>query len=288
MTKAIGAALLVQVVVIGVLLATALDIKAHTRVERLAGVNEWGYRGPVMRHESANEIRIAMVGGDLAFGWGVAASETMVFGVRQLVTITTDKPGHRSRPVTAVNLGAIGLRAEEYGGWIERFAYLHPDVMCIAMDPRGHSAAGVSMLPDRASPIFRTFGYAPILPLVVREKLGWREATSTGPSVADSSATYVAAAEQAIRAAIAVAPGVVLVLPPYPAGDSGADHATLQAMVASRFGGDARIRVVDLGDEADMYDEGLWLGNLVLSAAGHARAASHVTPAVLALVPPTR
>lgn len=289
MAKTIVVALLVQVVAIGVLLVTALDIKAHTRVEHLGGVNVWGYRGPVMRQESANEIRIAMAGGDLAFGWGVAAGETMVGGVRQLVSIATDKPGHRSRPVTAVNIGAIGLRAEDYSGWIERFAYLHPDVLCLAVDPRSHVVADVSMLPDRTSPIFRAFGYAPILPLVVREKFGWRSVTtrSTRP-VADSPEAYVAAVDRALYAAVAAAPGVVLVLPPFPDGDSAADHAALQAMVVSHFGRDARVRVVDLGDESDMYDEGLWLGNLVLSAAGHARAASHVAPAVLALVPPTR
>src|SRR3954464_8162931 len=158
-------ALSMQAAVIAGLLTVALDIKAHSRVERLGGVNMWGYRGPVMRRKAPNEVRIAGVGGDLAFGWGVAASETLIANVRQLVSIAIDKRGHLLRPVTALNLGATGLHPDEYAAWIEHFAYLRPDILCIVVDPRSHSTKGVSLLPDRASPLFTAFGYAPILPL---------------------------------------------------------------------------------------------------------------------------
>src|SRR5207249_4908315 len=80
----IAAALVIEMVVIAALWTIALDLLAHKRVERLGGVNLWGYRGPVMPHRRPNEIRIAVVGGDVAFGWGVAASETLAPTVRQL------------------------------------------------------------------------------------------------------------------------------------------------------------------------------------------------------------
>ena len=152
------------------LLTLALDMRAHNRVERLGGVNIWGYRGPVMQQKAANEIRIATVGGDLAFGWGVAASETLVYGVRQLVALALDVRGGQLRRFTAVDLGAVGLEPAGYADWIRHFAYLRPDVICIVPDARGHRTAGVSIQPDRHSAIFREFGYAPILPLVLEEK----------------------------------------------------------------------------------------------------------------------
>jgi hypothetical protein len=87
MTKQLVVTLAIEAVALACLLTLALDMRAHNRVERLGGVNIWGYRGPVMQQKAANEIRIATVGGDLAFGWGVAASETLVYGVRQLVAL---------------------------------------------------------------------------------------------------------------------------------------------------------------------------------------------------------
>src|SRR5205814_2324782 len=90
MSKRITAALLVEALVIAGLLTLALDMKAHSRVERLGGVNIWGYRGPVMHRKASNEIRMAAAGGDLAFGWGVAASETLAATVRQFVALSTD------------------------------------------------------------------------------------------------------------------------------------------------------------------------------------------------------
>ena len=73
MRKGVVATLALQAVVLAGLVTIALDMYAHKRVETVGGVNIWGYRGPVMRQRAPNEIRIAVVGGELAFGWGVAA-----------------------------------------------------------------------------------------------------------------------------------------------------------------------------------------------------------------------
>ena len=101
-------ALAVQTATLAPIGFVVVDMAAHRKVERLGGVNIWGYRGPVMRQPLPNEIRIAVAGGDFAFGWGVAASETLVYGIRQLVALEIDRPGRPLRPVTAVNLGAAG------------------------------------------------------------------------------------------------------------------------------------------------------------------------------------
>jgi len=53
MTKRLLALLVMEAVAIAGLLTLALDMRAHNRVERLGGVNIWGYRGPVMRRKAA-------------------------------------------------------------------------------------------------------------------------------------------------------------------------------------------------------------------------------------------
>jgi len=302
-----AAALIVEMAVIAALLTIALDVYAHKRVERLGGVNLWGYRGPVMPQRRPNEIRIAVVGGDVAFGWGVAASETLAPTVRQLVALETDKPGRLLRPVTAVNLGAIGLAPGQYAGWIERFAYLHPDVVCIVADPPEHRAPGGSRLPDRESTAFALFGYAPMLPLVVEEKgkllgsplfeavgsaaagvdhavAGFMRHSSRDGDSQQSAASYARAIEAAAQAALRNGVAVVIVAPPYEGADDVRDHEALAALIGSRFTGERRVRFVDLSAAPDISDEGLWLKERAFSTAGHAKVAEYVTPSVLDLI----
>jgi hypothetical protein len=305
MTKRLTGALALEAVLIAALLTLALDMRAHNRVERLGGVNVWGYRGPVMHRKAANEIRIAVAGGDLAFGWGVAASETLVFGVRQLVAQTLDVRGARLHTFTAVDLGAIGLTPAEYAGWVQRFAYLRPDVVCLVPDARRHRTANLSVQPDRGSPIFRTFGYAPILPLVIEEKgavmhsrmvraagsiaaaldrVGAVTPDPAGDNGRESGAAYVGAIKRAVQTALANGSAVVLVGPPLRNAQDAVDRDALAEMVTSAFGIEPRVRFIDLGQRADMADPAMWLDGAALSAAGHATAASHIVPDVVQLV----
>lgn len=306
MSKWLVAALAVQAVMIGGLLTIALDLQAHKRVERLGGVNVWGYRGPVMPSRQHDEIRIAVVGGDFAFGWGVAAGETLAPTLRRLVLLVTDQPGRPLRPVTAVNLGATRLAVGAYASWIEHFAYLQPDIVCIVIDPRRRDMGGVSLLPDRESTAFRVFGYAPILPLVVREKgaltRSWllrtigsaaagvdhvvaRALTHAGADGgAESGAAYAEAIGAAARSALRIGAGVVVVAPPYADDREAPDHEALADMMSSHFAEERRIRFVDLGDEPEIYDAGFWLPEMAFSAAGHERVAEYVAPLALDLL----
>jgi hypothetical protein len=306
-------ALALQMLVLAPLGLLVVDMAAHRKVERLGGVNMWGYRGPVMRQRQPNEIRIAIAGGDFAFGWGVAASETLVYGVRQLVALQIDRPGRPLRPVTAVNLGAAGLPLDGYAGWIERYAELRPDVIVIALDPVGHSNTARWRLPDRQSAIFHMTSYSPILPLVLEEKgalANSRLLSAAGAAAAaldrlagpaldstagttrqnvranspeELSAADRASLEKAIRAALSIARGVVVIAPPYP-GDAPSTDVALYTSIAAHFAADRRVRFVALGDEPAMYDEGVTLDGFHLSAAGHAAAAEIVTPAALELI----
>ena len=55
----------------------AADLYLHHRAERSAGLNRWGYRGPVLSKKQPGEIRVAMLGGSTVFGYGVLASESI-------------------------------------------------------------------------------------------------------------------------------------------------------------------------------------------------------------------
>ena len=287
MTRALTAALGVQAVLFAAVGLVALDIRAHKRVESLGGVNMWGYRGTVLHEKQVNEIRIAVVGGDLAFGWGVAADETLAAYVRRLVILDLDRAGGTNRLVTAVNLGAQGLAAAEYASWVEHFAYLQPDVICVLPDPGVHPLREGRFLPDRHSIAFTAFGYSPILPLVVIERGGLSHSVviraagqllaRADVSITSETPPRAGARESihtAVRAAARLAPiGVVVVMPP----DVDADQR------GATFA-DARVRVVDLSDVQALRGDDLRLDHFHLSAGGHSRAADAVAPAVLQLI----
>jgi hypothetical protein len=63
MSKALMLALAIETVILGALLTVAADQIAHTHVEKLGGVNIWGYRGSVLHQKRPNEVRIAVTGG---------------------------------------------------------------------------------------------------------------------------------------------------------------------------------------------------------------------------------
>lgn len=298
MTKSLSVALAIEAVLLAALLTIAADQIVHTHVERLGGVNIWGYRGPVLNQKQGNELRIAVTGGDLAFGWGVAASETLAPSLRDLVKVRVDPPGRGGKFVTAVTTGARGLAPAAYATWIDHLSFLRPDVVCLVPDPIGHLLGDSPFLPNRRSVAFAAFGYSPILPLVLQEKgkftesallrfagnmlaavdeaLG-RRINHPGDAIV-RGADYVTSIDAAVRAGQRSATaGVVVVLSP------ANDNSSVKARLASTFA-DERMRVVDLGDDPRMRDPGLRLDGFSFSTGGHAAAAEIVAPAVLALL----
>lgn len=291
------AALAAELIVLAMIALVGLDLAAHRRTEQRGGVNVWGYRGAVMRQKAPREIRIAVAGGDLAFGWGVAAGEALPAHIRQLVALETDQPGRPLRPVTAVTLGAVGLDADEYGGWMQRYASLAPDIICLVADPN-RPMSGRRGMPNRRSRVFGAFGYAPMLPLVMQEKgrvsgrlwlerIGaWFEAVDGGnPPLrreAVESRRYASSLAGAARSALRIADaGVVVVLPPYRSAAERADHLAVIETVGRED--TARLRLVDLAEAGDL-DDTVQLNAVDFSTAGHARAAGHVVPAVMSLL----
>ena len=159
-----------ELVAMVALLTLALDIYAHKRVEALGGLNVWGYRGPVAHHRQQHETRVVIVGGTRAFGWGQPAS-ALASEIRRLIMLTTDRRGAELRPVVVINLGRLGTLPDSYSKTIEHFAYLEPGYICLYDDLGVPGAAST----ESTSALFELTGYAPALPLVLREKgMIWR------------------------------------------------------------------------------------------------------------------
>jgi hypothetical protein len=72
---AMASVLLSILVMAGGLLA--VDLYIHHRAERSAGLNRWGYRGPVAGRKQPGETRVAMLGGSTTFGYGVTWDEAV-------------------------------------------------------------------------------------------------------------------------------------------------------------------------------------------------------------------
>lgn len=152
------------VMMVGTLLAA--DLVVHHRAERSAGLNRYGYRGPVLSRKQPGELRLAMVGGSTVFGYGVAWSESIP---AYLEAKLAERLG---RPVRVANLGFNNEGAFAFKPNLEDFAYLNYDVVVLYEgynDLPGDEGPNRSVY-RRDSAIYRAFGYYPILPLYLEEK----------------------------------------------------------------------------------------------------------------------
>jgi hypothetical protein len=287
MSRPLAAAIAVQAALALAIALVVLDMRAHNRVETLGGVNVWGYRGTELGRKKDREVRIAVFGGDMAFGWGVASDETIANYAGRLVSVELNRAGRESRVVTPIVAAARGMRISEYAGWIQYFSSLQPDVICLLPDEADHRLDRGRFLPDRQSLVFTATGYSPILPLVLREKAALTHSALLGAAARLLDAADVEAARtvdapvatdtalrNAIRVARAVAVrGVVLVLPP-------AWNETTFETPADESG----FRTVRLGADLRMSSPELRLDGYHFSAGGHSRAADAVAPLVLDLL----
>jgi hypothetical protein len=300
--------LALQLVILLTLAIVAADLAAHKRVETLGGVNIWGYRGPVAHQRQSNELRLVVVGGTRAFGWGEPASGTTVAAVRFELTRVLDRPGRPLRTITALNLGQLGATPNTYAATLAHFSYLRPDFIGI-FDDLGDPGPN---RPFDPSGILALTGYRPMLPLVLQEKgrvthlrllgapleyfgdalaladRGLARVTGATGTLAPATTTsspdaYASAMLSAIRVAGAQARGVVVALGPI---DSDVQRRNFDAL-RSRLTDlrDARwLRIVSLSDEPDLYDPSLRLDAFSFGASATAVAAQAIAPAFLELV----
>lgn len=176
---ALGAVAMAVVVTTAAL--AAVDVFLHGRYEKSAGYNIWGYRGPAAPKKAPGELRIAMLGGSAAYGYGVTWDEAIP---AQLERILLSRPG--VAPVSVINLGYNNEGAYSFRFTLDDYRWLDYD---LALLYEGYN--DVVLNPPEAnlqvfrheSPVFRLTGYLPIFPIIFREKAG---ALLTGGEVASA------------------------------------------------------------------------------------------------------
>lgn len=145
----------------------AADLYAHSRLDRAAGLNIWGYRGRVLGRKQPGEHRIVVLGGSTAFGYGVLPHETMPAVLERMLAARRKAVGQG--PVSVANLAYNneGAYAAKYN--LMAYEFLDPDVALFHDGYNDLGKGNISVF-RQESPIFRLTGYMPVLPLLLREK----------------------------------------------------------------------------------------------------------------------
>jgi hypothetical protein len=165
---AIVTLVIVTIIVAGALMAT--DVWLHARLQRFSGVNVWGYRGPRAGRKGPGELRVAVLGGSSAFGYGIRWDEAIPAALQRVLAVKRREAGEGR--VSVINLAYNNEGAYSFKFTLQDYAYLDYDMVSL------HSGYN-DLIPDPGvnesvyrhdSPVFRATGYMPILPLFLREK----------------------------------------------------------------------------------------------------------------------
>src|SRR5215813_2373591 len=163
-TFAVISLVLATVVISAALLG--LDLYLHRRYETRWGLNIWGYRGPVVGPRRPGEVRIVVLGGSTALGFGVPAHQAIPAYLEEKLNSRRRHDG--SPGVSVVNLaynseGAYSfvytLQAYEYLGY--EAAMLYTGVNDISRNTRVFR---------HSDPVFRATGYDFMLPRLLHER----------------------------------------------------------------------------------------------------------------------
>ena len=145
----------------------AVDVYLHHRHEMNAGLNIWGYRGPVLDDKQDGERRIAVLGGSTAFGYGVTWPDAFPALLEQKLNDVSQS----GTKYIAANLAYNNEGAYSYAYTLRDYAYLDYDLAILYTGYNDLDA------PDRntrvyrhESPVFTLTGYMPIFPLIFSEK----------------------------------------------------------------------------------------------------------------------
>jgi hypothetical protein len=182
----------------------AVDLYLHTRYAMTGGYNVWGYRGPIVGAKKPGERRIVMLGGSVAFGYGVRSDETIPANLAPLL-----QAARPATPVSVVNLGWQSEGAYSFLFTLKDYDYLKPDaaILYSGYNDWLHN----TQVFRHQSAMFRLTGYLPIVPIIpladwlrIRDLSETRDANRVvfKPNIADRSSSE--AAQTALRITQAV------------------------------------------------------------------------------------
>ena len=297
-----------------------LDLYMHHRYARSGGYNVWGYRGDAVGARSSDERRVEMLGGSVAFGYGVDVDEAIPANLQRFL----NRDAGSARRVV-VNLGWNSEGAYSFQYTLKDYAYLHSDV-AILYSGYNDLLNFNNQVFRHQSAVFRTTGYLPILPVIPLTawlrlgSLGSQDSTKVvfTPKLTDKYATEAAdtalrisqalerqlgrlAPEdigaapsgkpadwqyylQAVRAAVTVALGqgkqVVVVTEPYISDRHAEQQSAVAAMLRDEFGGERRVHYLNAGRTVDLHDRALCYDGMHLTAAGNRIVAEWLAPRI--------
>ena len=289
----------------------ALDLYWHKKFPVVP--NYRGYRGPVAGRKQPNELRIVVLGGSTALGYGVLASEAFP------AYLETDLRERLHRPVTVVNLAWNNQGAYSFLPTLQDYDYLDYDA---AIFYEGYNDLGGpnKVLFRRESPVFRAVGYFPVIPMIVKEKmlmlrsgnlekayLDEGKKTVFRPDAKPDAAAAAALARQleqervesksedcntsgfycnSVKSAVAFARAkrkvVFVVTQPYINDRHREQQAELAAMLARRFP-DPDVHRIDLGDAINLKDTSLVYDGMHLLPRGNQVIAARLADAIAPL-----
>jgi lysophospholipase L1-like esterase len=145
-----------------------LDLYLHRRFDRVAGLNIHGYGGPLVKPKAPGEVRLVMLGGSTALGYGVPPEQSIPAHLERILTQRRRQQGQG--PVSVVNIAANGegVYAFKYNlRYFERLGY-DGAVFYVGYNDLGDRRN--TWVVRQQSPIFRLTGYLPITPLIFQEK----------------------------------------------------------------------------------------------------------------------
>lgn len=145
----------------------AADLYLHAKYAN-AFPNVRGYAGQVLGSKAPGELRLAVLGGSTAYGYGAGTDRSFP---AYLGPMLVERLG---RPVTVANLAYNNESAVCFAPTLEQYAYLQPDAVVLYT---GYNDLSPSMYYRQPSDCFRNrsviflkTGYMPILPSYLVEK----------------------------------------------------------------------------------------------------------------------
>ena len=162
--------LMVGSVVATVGLLLVFDLYLHSKFDRTAGFNIHGYRGPVAGRKQPGEMRIVVLGGSTALGYGVRPEESFPAQLETMLNDRQRRDARSSRQFRVINLAWNNQGAYSFQWTLRDYASLNYD-MAIFYEGYNDLDESPNLFVFRHdSPIFRLTGYMPITPIILKEK----------------------------------------------------------------------------------------------------------------------
>jgi hypothetical protein len=155
--------------IICVFIILAIDVHYHTKYLEKAGLNHRGYRGKAVGRKHRNEIRFVILGGSSAFGYGLKYYEALSAKLQEELQFFCDSLGY-DKKITVINLAYNKEASYAFYYNLKDFLFLDYDYV-IFYSGYNDMAPGNTTVYRHSNPVFRVFGYMPILPLIVSEKI---------------------------------------------------------------------------------------------------------------------